>query len=481
MNRLLALTGTVFLVVGCGKDETSEPKAECQLEAIDLSACDRSSLSALQAEGVWNTNISFDDGLIAPASIRFSPGEPLIIGLPLNGKQVSGDTFFLTSDITSTDGTPLRYAFAGCRATDATHVSGIVRVCLDGTATRKGTFEATRVTRRSGEAESSGLELVSETKLPRGVGAKVFVANGYAYVPARAEGLFVYDVKDPAHPVKVAEPKIADETWTSAVVKDNTLFLGTNGQGVRICDVTTPSAPVCNTSVLADKSVQVETMTLNGNLLYVASPSPLADIIILDVTTPSAPSQVTRYTVEGSEPTQGERPLGLAVANNRLYVSHWTFGLTVSNVEEPKTPKLIRRFPGPATNSVAVGTIGDRVVAFQGGDSWGSTVLALDVTSPAQSIVQVAQFPSRPEVAVSGLALSGNTLYVANFQDGLRMMDVTNPGDPKLVGYYNTWRETDDGRGITFYEGLTDVRVANDGLVYATETARGLLVFRPKP
>jgi hypothetical protein len=104
----------------------------------------------------------------------------------------------------------------------------------------------------------------------------------------------------------------------------------------------------------------------------------------------------------------------------------------------------------------------------------------VDVTSPEKSAFQVSEFPSRSETAVGGLALSGTTLYVANFQDGLRLMDVSRPGSPTPVGYYNTWREGDAGRGAVYYEGLTSVRVPGDGYIYGTESSRGLLVFRQK-
>jgi hypothetical protein len=79
---------------------------------------------------------------------------------------------------------------------------------------------------------------------------------------------------------------------------------------------------------------------------------------------------------------------------------------------------------------------------------------------------------------VLGLTLVGTKLYVAHSQDGLRVLDVSNPSTPRQIAYYNTWRETDSGRGRAFLDGLTGVKVPGDGYVYATETSRGLLVFR---
>ncbi|MHA7632651.1 LVIVD repeat-containing protein [Corallococcus sp. M7] len=483
MNRLSLVAASALLAFGCGKD-SSDNKAECQLEAIDLTGCDRSTLSVVQAEGVWNANINLNDGYSGPSSIRFSPGDPLLVGLPMTTKQVTADTFFLAADVAgSTEGSTVRYAFAGCKASGPGEVLGVVRVCGNGSTVSQGTFTAKRVARREGEAESDRVALLGQGVLPRGAANGVAVANGYAYVIAGNEGMFVYDVKDPAHPTLVSEHKLPTETYTSTLISGTTLYLGTYSTGIRICDLTKPEVPTCDKTVLADLSVRADSMAKDGNLLYVASPLPRADIVILDVTQPSAPTLVVRYTVEGASADLSEYPYALAVQDNRLYVSNWSYGMTVTDLAPlattAKLPKLLGRFAGPSTSALAVGKLGDSTVVYQGSDAWGSSILTLDATSPG-SIVQRGELPLRPEATLGGMTLSGTTLYVANYQDGLRVYDVSTLGTPKAAGYFNTWNETDAGRGKSYFDGLQGVHVA-DGLVYGWDTTRGLLIFRHTP
>ncbi|WP_223635340.1 LVIVD repeat-containing protein [Corallococcus sp. EGB] len=483
MNRFPLVLATAFLAAGCGKD-SSDNKAECQVEAIDLTGCDRSTLSAVQGEGIWNTNINFDDGYSGPSSIRFSPGEPLAVGLAMTAKQVTPDTFYLASDVTGSDGSVVRYAFSGCKASGPGEVLGVARVCRNGATVRQGTFTARRVARRAGEAESDHVELLGQAALPRGSANGVSVAGDYAYVIAGSEGLFVFDVKDPAHPAKVSELKIPTETYTSTLISGTTLYLGTYATGIRICDLAAnPSVPTCDKTVLADLKVRVDSMTKDGNLLFVASPLPKSDIVILDVSTPSAPTLVVRYTVEGSSPDLSEYPYALAVQDNRLYVSNWSYGMTVTDLSPlattSKLPKLLGRFAGPSTSALAVGRLGDSTVVYQGSDGWGSSLLALDATNPA-NIVQRGELALRPEATLGGMALSGTTLYVANYQDGLRVYDVSTLGTPTPAGYFNTWSESEEGRGKSYFDGLQGVHVAN-GLVYGWDTTRGLLIFRHTP
>ncbi|RKH68553.1 hypothetical protein D7X96_17030 [Corallococcus interemptor] len=483
MNRFSLVTATALLAFGCGKD-SSDNKAECRLEAIDLPGCDRSTLSAVQAEGIWNANINLDDGYSGPSAIRFSPGDPLLVGLSMTTKQVTQDTFYLASEVPGTSGGTLTYAFAGCKANGPGEVLGVVRVCGNGSTVSQGTFTAIRVARRADESESDRVELLGQGAVPRGAANGVAVANGYAYVIAGSEGLFTFNVKDPAHPALVSEQKFSTDTFTSLLVSGTTLYLGTYATGIRICDLTAnPEVPTCDKTVLADVKVRADGMAKDGNLLYVASPQPKADIVILDVTQPLVPTLVVRYLVEGASPDLAEYPYALAVQDNRLYVSNWSYGVTVTDLTPlataTKVPKFLGRYFGAYTSALAVGRLGDSTVVYQGSDAWGSTILALDATNPA-SIVQRGELPLRREATLGGMTLSGTTLYVANYQDGLRVYDVSTLGTPKAAGYFNTWNESDPGRGKSYFDGLQGVHVA-DGLVYGWDTTRGLLIFRHTP
>jgi hypothetical protein len=218
---------------------------------------------------------------------------------------------------------------------------------------------------------------------------------------------------------------------------------------------------------------------VDGNRLYVMSPAPDGEVLIYDLSTPTAPSLLSRYYVEESIVGSGEIPVEGVVANNRLYLGHWRYGLAVADVTDPSKPTTLGHFgyDNATSRAVAVGAIGDRTIAFESSEGWGSRIRALDVTDPA-NIAEVGRFEMRAESTVGGLTLVGSKLYVAHTQDGLRILDMSNPSTPRQVAYYNTWRESDAGRGRTFIDGLSGVKVPGDGFIYATETSRGLLVFK---
>ncbi|HYH95840.1 LVIVD repeat-containing protein, partial [Hyalangium sp.] len=176
-------------------------------------------------------------------------------------------------------------------------------------------------------------------------------------------------------------------------------------------------------------------------------------------------------------------PYDVLARDGRLYVSHWSYGLAVSDVSNPRSPKRLGNYAyaEATTRTVAVGTIGNRTLAFEAGEAWGAHLRVLDVSAPDVLITEVAGFQLRPEVSIRSLTLSGTRLYVAHYQDGLRVLDVSNPNEPRQVGYFNAWRETDKDRGVSFFEGVSDVAVPGDGYLYAVDTSRGLLILREQP
>jgi hypothetical protein len=487
MNRLLvAMTGLLLLASGC--TPTEQEKKECQLEAFDLSACDRSGLSSVTADGIWHVNVSLEDGTETPGALRVAAENGLLFGSPLTERQTEGETFFLASQWQQPGYVPTRFALAGCQAPAPDRIQGELRRCSGGTANLKGRFEAVRVSRQAAEAEASGVSLVRETALPEGVvGMDVFVVNGYAYVAALANGLYVVDVRNPEvvppTPIKPLRVSSNGDSWHQVWVKGQTLFVASSAEGIIVFDVSNPEAPK-RVRAVPLPSVEVWGLYVDGDRLYAMSPSPRAEVLIYDVQTPSAPSLLSRYVVEDSLPEEGESPVGGAVHDNHLYVAHWRYGLAVADVMTPNKPEGRGRYKYDKATSryVAVGTFGGKTIAFEASEGWGSRVRALDVTDP-KNIRELASYGVRPESSVLGLTLVGTKLYVAHSLDGLRVLDVSGLGGAgpyqlPQASWYNSWRETDPGRGRFFLDGLSSVKVPGDGYIYATDTSRGLLIFR---
>jgi hypothetical protein len=479
MGRSLCFTAAaVLLGVGCGR--TSPPTCG-ELESFNLSGCPLSSLSLLELQGAWNMNLHSVEAHSAAAFSFLEPSGPTLQGFPA---QVRHDarSFLVSAEFTTTAGERRRLAYAGCHALSPEALHGAFVQCTNGMKTRDGTFEAKRIRRLPGEGESSsGVTLLGELGFAGARTADVFVAGSIAYVVLFESGAAIVDVADPAHPTLLTRIPAPGDYWNAVWVKDNVLYLASAENGVIFYDVTRPSAPALLGS-LPTPPVNVHTLVLDGNTLFAMSPGPAGETLILDVSTAAAPVLLSRFQSAGANPAASRFPHDASALAGRLYVNHWASGLVVADVMDPRQPTEIGRFTYPDATSHAsqVGVLGGRTIVFEGGESWGAHLRVLDASDPAH-IAQIGEVSLRPEVSIHNLALRRNRLFVAWYQDGLRVFDVSAPQSPALVGYYNTWRETDPGRGSSFYDGAIGIRVPGDGRAYLADVTRGLLIFAEPP
>jgi len=462
--------------------------AECgTLESFDLSGCDAESLDALDVPGIFTAHAVADGNpeTTLVTSLNLQPdGKAYYGGARMSDVQVDSRTFFLSGGAQLADGRKVRFSFVGCKATGRNRVVGCFVNCVTGRAPFQATFEAERVVRRPGEGESRGLQLLGEAPVEHGDAADVYVAKGHAYVVsldgvAGFGGLYVYDLADRTAPRLVKSVYFpGDSYWNGVWAKDDALYVASNSNGVLVFDISNPADPQYLRALPGAGYIDVHTVFVDGNRLYAMSPSH-GDVLIFDVTDARQPVLLNRYGMPGA--SYLAFPHDAFAQDGRLYVSHWRFGFQMLDVSDPLNvvPLGEYRYPRSTSHTSRVGRFGDRLIAFEGGEDWGAHLRVLDITNPAQ-VKLIGEYRLRPGISIHNMELKGNRLYLAHYQDGVRVLDVSRPEHPREIAYYNTWRETDPYRGFSFYEGAIGVRLPGDGYLYIVDTSRGLLIF-PEP
>jgi hypothetical protein len=454
-----------------------------------LSSCDRASLASAPTEGVYIMKIRYESGAsptggqLGASAIHLKSGGPSIVGGgEATAYERDGQGFYLARDVTLQDGTTTRTAYAGCQLSGSQQLTGCYMRCRDGKLLARGTFEALRASRAPGEAESSGLSLVSESFVSLGLPVDIYVAKGHAYVVSvnshgRAGGLTVYDVADKAHPVfrrTVTLP--GDGYWNGVWAKDDALYVASAARGVLVFDITQPAEPMFLKS-LPSTPIEVHTVLVDGERLYAMSPDPGSEVLVFDLFQPREPVLLNRFTPQGGK-EQGY-PHDAFAYQGRLYINFWELGFVITDATNPRSLVELGRYTyGRQTSHAnAVGTIAGRTIAFEGGEGFDAHLRVLDVTDPAK-VAKIAEWRLRPQSSIHNMLLVGTRLYIAHYQEGVRVLDVSNPAQPQQLAYFNTFRETDFERGYGFYEGAIGMRVPGDGYVYVVDTSRGLMIFR---
>ena len=463
-----------------------------EASSFELSGCEPASLARLPADGIY-TLVYRREGTTTPlidaGSFRISADGTLdsFRGGKPTVRDVSADRFYLSSSRTTSASVSLRNAVAGCRA-EGERLYGCYVNCRNNQPTAWGTFVAERWKRRAGEAEALGLRLLSETRVGLGLPVDIYVTQGHAYVVSvnwnQPGGLSVFDVRDPAAPVlKKTISLPTDNYWNGVWSKGNALYVASADRGVVVFDLANPADPVLVRAVPSGRgAVDVHTVFVEGERLYAMSPYPTPQTFIFDLREPTAPVLLGEYAEPGAElSTSPGYPHDALAFEGRLYINHWSAGYLIVDVNDPASPRKLGAFKYPyaTSHANAVGRFGDRLIAFEGGESWGAHLRVLDVTDPAAPR-RIGEYKLGDHVSPHNMVLVGQRLYIAHYQQGVRVLDVSVPESPRELAYYNTYRESDPGRGESFYDGAIGIRVPGDGHVYVIDTSRGLLVF-PEP
>ena len=110
------------------------------------------------------------------------------------------------------------------------------------------------------------------------------------------------------------------------------------------------------------------------------------------------------------------------------------------------------------------------------GPDGGAFLRVLDGDPASESFLgELGRYQSRPEVGIHNFELIGDRAYIAYYQDGVRVVDLSDPTRPREVAHYNTWDPETASSGP--FSGALGIRVV-DGLIYVADSERGLLILR---
>ncbi len=296
--------------------------------------------------------------------------------------------------------------------------------------------------------------------------ADVFGDGNLAVIGTFAErGAFIYDVSNPDAPVlKSWYNPGNNQQFLEAIVVGNRGYFGSGngGGGVHIVDLSNPSNPVLMGTVdptHGNGHSLIHEMVVfrqNNQDYLIENFNGFSNKIIkvINVSNPANP-----LFVRNIDPQEVNWVHAMHIRGNRLFTSGWGNSLNAAKTEiydisniETTAPTLLGIVPA-GNNSHSNWTSEDGNYMYNcreytvdsptgpNGDLRGelrvydihipnSPVLVKSVTMTELGIN--ASTPHNPVV-------KGNFLYVAWYQAGLQVFDISNPANPKRVGQYDTY------------------------------------------
>ncbi len=270
-------------------------------------------------------------------------------------------------------------------------------------------------------------------------------------------GVFIYDISDPDNPTVASRYNPGNNIqFLEAIVVGNRGYFGSgNGGGVHIVDLTDPASPQLLGTVNPSNGngfSSIHEMVIDGNLLYENFNGFSNKLIkVINIADPANP-----VFVRDINPTEVQWVHAMHIRGNRMFTSGWgnssnrgrTEIYDISNIAT-QAPSLL----GFVEDQTGV-TAGNRMHS-----SWSSEdgnflyscretnngdgdVRVYDITNPAVPLL--VNSLTMPDLSLNAVTphnpvVMGNYLYVAWYQAGIQVFDITTPGEPKRVGQFDTY------------------------------------------
>ena len=294
--------------------------------------------------------------------------------------------------------------------------------------------------------------LVYRSEVPLRGAADVWGQDDVLVLAGRDSGVswMVVDASEPELPT------VLEVRYDAGFVKDIKIADGlmfTNGEcgcktdsaewaaydriGVRIFDFSEPSNPTLLGTIGGDEGASsVHNVSVSSGVVYVADNE--ADAVgIYSVEDPTAPVHLGDWLPPRAFVHD------MAVLDDKLYVAFWA-GFAIVDVSDPSKPvdEVVHlRDGGSALHNIWPSQDGTHV--FTTDEQPGGHLRIYDVQDPDE-VVEVAAFAPNPTHVIHNAHVRGDFAYISYYIDGVYVLDVSEPANPELVGWYDTYESDFD-------------------------------------
>jgi hypothetical protein len=251
---------------------------------------------------------------------------------------------------------------------------------------------------------------------------RVTVSGDYAYVADLVSGLLIVDISDPRSPVLLGS--VDSRSWARrAFVQGDLAFVAVGEAGLQIVDVSNP-IPVATVGSLSTDGHSFG-LDMAGESVYLADGGD--GLKVVNVSDPEHPEDWGSVAWGGDA---GHVVLDDHNSPHYAYVGDLMTGLVVVDVVTNEIPTVVGT-PLPLNGPIH-GLAIDGNHAYVG-DPDGLQVV--NISNPESLWVEATVATDNE---CWGVAVSGDTAFMAVVSDGLCMVDISDPAIPEFLGYVDT-------------------------------------------
>ena len=319
----------------------------------------------------------------------------------------------------------------------------------------------------------------------------VWAADGLAFAPHSAGAIEILDATSGAEvgviDTRDYSPHLGLPTWVTDVKsRGSLLYAATATKGILIFDIGEPAAPalvgrffVSGSDAETFSNVHNIYLSPDGSMLYAINQShPRSDLRLIDVSDPAAPREVGRFFVPDVRSVfDGVHDAHVISHEGReiVFLNALQSGLFILDATDPAAIETLSvvAWDGVFSHSGWAFSVGDGGLYYVNTDEgYDQGVTIFDVTD-LENPVLLSEFKTRPGISVHNVEVVDGIAYLSYYLDGLRVVDLRDPANPREVGHFDTVAAANE-RDIN--QGAWGVHV-DEGRVYISDRETGIYAF----
>ncbi len=259
------------------------------------------------------------------------------------------------------------------------------------------------------------------SSVPFMYGNELFISGEYAYVSADHEGLRIIDISDPSNPQLLGQ--LEAYSWTPAFDISGTTGYVANGSGLYTLDLSNPYGSAPQMLGFLPTAGQLNDVAYSGSMAYLADWT--GGLRIIDVSDPANPAEVSTVPIQAWKITAHSDYAFVTEAN-----PNFPDTLKIYDTSDPYTPSMIASYTLPEDAYDVEYADGYLYVAC-----FNSGLRIFDVSNPNSPIeVSWIDLPW-----VLDVDIEGDMAYIASadWDGGLVSVDIADPENPAILQIYN--------------------------------------------
>ncbi len=345
----------------------------------------------------------------------------------------------------------------------------------------------------------------------------------YGYLSTIGDRVYAIDLADPAKPVVtdsvMVDARVVNDIMTTEDGRYGVMTregASTRKNGIVILSFEDPAHPRVISEFTETVTGGVHSTFIFRGYVYLTDDA-TGSMRVIDIRDPTTPKQVARWETPGTG--AGRMLHDIDVQDGLAYLSYWNDGLVILDVGNgirggsPENPQLVTQYKydlealyrdvaaigGPgfirgthtAWRSGRYVFVGDEVFAAKPQVTAGPSLLGLGRAYGRLHVIDVSDLTRPHEVAwyqpkdggTHNVWVAGDTLYLGDYQGGLRVLDVSGElrGDLLAQDREIAHVYTGDSKGYIPNAAMAWGAVYRDGKIYVPDVFSGLWVVQVEP